>query len=82
MVLVSVSLILPVPLAAALLIPVTAARVQLNVVPVTELVAVYAKTEPEVAVAAKLLVNAGMGFGAAIPLPDGLVHPFNVCVTV
>jgi hypothetical protein len=38
--------------------------------------------EPEVAVAVKLLVKAGIGFGAATPLPDGLVHPFNVCVTV
>jgi len=24
----------------------------------------------------------GIDFGAAVPLPDGLVHPFTVCVTV
>ena len=24
----------------------------------------------------------GIAFGAATPLPDGLVHPFSVCVTV
>ena len=39
-VLINASLILPVPLAAELLIPVTAARVQANVVPVVLLVAV------------------------------------------
>jgi len=30
----------------------------------------------------RLLVNAGIDFGAAIPLPAGLVHPFTVCLTV
>ena len=39
-VLINASLTLPVPLAAALLIPVTAARVHANVVPVVLLVAV------------------------------------------
>ena len=37
---------------------------------------------PLVAVAVRLLVNVGVGLGAAVPLPTGLVHPFTVCVTV
>ena len=79
---VSVSAMAPVPLPAALLIPVTAARVQLNVVPATVLVGVYANAVPLVAVAVRLLVNAGVGLGAAVPLADGLVQPFTVCLTV
>ena len=34
------------------------------------------------AVPVRLLVNAGVGLGAAVPLAAGLVHPFIVCVTV
>ena len=34
------------------------------------------------AVADRLLDNTGVGFGAAVPLPAGLVQPFTVCVTV
>ena len=37
---------------------------------------------PLVAVAERLLDNAGVGFGAAVPLPLGLAHPFTVCLTV
>ena len=74
----SVSFTSPFPLAPALLIPVTAARLQVNVVPVSVLVGVYAKVVPVVMVAAKLLVNAGIDLGAATPLPEGLLHPFTV----
>jgi len=35
-----------------------------------------------VAVLVRLLVNAGVGLGAAVRLAAGLVHPFTVCVTV
>ena len=69
---------MPDPLPAALLIPATAARVQLKVVPLTELAGVYVNSEPLVAVPAKLLVNAGIGLGAAVPLAAGLVQPFTV----
>ena len=34
------------------------------------------------AVADRLLDNTGVGFGAVVPLPAGLVQPFTVCVTV
>ena len=37
---------------------------------------------PLVAVPVRLLVKAGVGLGAAVPLAAGLVHPFIVCVTV
>ena len=37
---------------------------------------------PLVAAADRLLDNTGVGFGAAVPLPAGLVQPFTVCVTV
>lgn len=37
---------------------------------------------PLVAVADKLLDNAGVGLGAAVPAPLGLEHPFTVCFTV
>ena len=37
---------------------------------------------PLVAVAVRLLDKAGVGFGAAVPDPAGLVHPFTVWVTV
>ena len=39
------------------------------------------KEVPLVNVAVKLLVNDGVAFGAATPLPAGLVHPPTVCVT-
>ena len=77
-VLTNVSLMLPVPLAAALLIPVTAARLQANVVPVVALVAVYVNAVPLVVVAARLPDSAGITFGAATPLRVALVHPFTV----
>ena len=81
-VLTNVSLIFPVPLAAALLIPVTTALLHANVVPDVVLVAVYVNAVPLVAVAVRLLDNTGVVLGAAVPLPAKLVHPFNVCVTV
>ena len=65
-----------------MLIPATAARVQLKVVPATVLVGVYVNAVPLVAVADKLLDKTGEGFGAAVPLPAGPVQPFIVCVTV
>ena len=34
------------------------------------------------AVAVKLLVNAGIGFGAAVALANGLAQPVIVCLTV
>ena len=75
---ISVSAILPDPLAAALLIPLTAARLQVNVVPLTELAGVYVNDTPVLALPVKLLVNAGVGFGAVVPLAAGLVQPFTV----
>ena len=82
MVFTNVSFMLPVPLAAALLTPVTAARLQANVVPDVVLVAVYVKPVPLVAVAVKLLERTGIGFGAATPDPAKPAHPLRVCVTV
>ena len=69
---------LPVPFAAALLIPVTAARLQVNVVPGVVLVGVYVNAVPLVAVADKLLDKTGIAFGAATPLPAELVQLFSV----
>ena len=82
MVLINVSLILPEPLAAALLTPGTAARLQANVAPGVALVAIYVNAFPLVAVADKLLDNTGIELGAAEPLPAWLVQPSSVCVTV
>ena len=78
----SVSLILPVPVADPLLIPLTAALDQLNVVPATVLVAVYATDVPEVTVFVRLLLNVGVCFGAAVALAVGLVQPLIFCVSV
>lgn len=52
----------PVPLAAALLMPLTAARLHANVVPEVLLAAVYANGAPLVADDVKLLDNCGIGF--------------------
>ncbi len=78
----NVSFILPVPFVAALLIPVTAALLQANVVPEVVLVAVYVNALPLVVVAVKLLDRTGIGFGAATPDPAEPAHPLIVCVTV
>jgi hypothetical protein len=69
---------LPVPFAAALLIPVTDARLQVKVVPGMLLVGVYVNAIPLVAVADKLLDNTGIGFGAATALPAGPAQLLSV----
>ena len=60
-VLTSVSLIVPVPFTAELLIPATAARLHAYVVPDVPLVGVYVNAVPLVAVAVRLLDNSGIG---------------------
>ena len=60
-VLTSVSLIVPVPFAAELLIPATAERLHVNVVPDVLLVGVYINAVPLVAVSVRLLDNSGIG---------------------
>src|SRR5262245_33770285 len=52
----------PVPLAAALLMPATVARLQANVVPEVLLVALYVNGAPLVADEVKLLDSCGIGF--------------------
>ena len=81
-VLVNVSLIPFVPVAAALLIPVTAARLHANVVPEIALVGVYVNAFPVVTAAARLLDNTGTALGAAAALAALLLHPLTVLVTV
>ena len=71
----NVSLIFPVPLAAALLIPVTAARLHANVVPVVLLVAVYVKAVPLVAVAVRLLDSTGVGLTVNVAALEFTVAP-------
>ena len=82
MVLNNVSFTLPVPLAATLLIPATAARVQLNAVPGVILAAIYLTAVPLVAFADKEPDNTGFTFGAATALASALVQPLTVCLTV
>ena len=73
---------MPVPVAAELLIPVTAARLHANVVPVVTLVAVYVNGFPVVTAPARLLDNTGNTLGAATALAAGLVQVLTVLVTV
>lgn len=62
-VLVRVSLTLPAPEDAAWVIPGTAARDHVNVVPATGLVGVYANVAPlQIAAGVRVLLRAGIGF--------------------
>jgi hypothetical protein len=64
------------PLAAALFIPATNALDQLNVAPVTELVGVYVKGDPEqISAGANVLVRSGIGFTRTVTFWV-LEHPF------
>src|SRR6185295_15533978 len=74
----NVSLIFPVPLAAALLIPVTVARLHANVVPVVLLVAVYVKAVPLVAFAVRLLDSTGVGLTVNVAALEFTVAPVFV----
>ena len=69
---------LPVPVAATLLIPVTAARLHPKLVPVVLLLAAYENATPLVAVAVRLLDSTGITLGAATLLPAGLTQPLTV----
>ena len=80
-VLTNVSEIPPVPFATVLLIPVTDARLQANVVPKVVLAGLYVNAVPLTAVADGLLDKVGTVLGAATPEPPGLVQPLSVCVT-
>ena len=80
-VLIKVSEIVPAPLAAGLLIPVTDARLQLNVVPEVVLAGVYVNTVPLAALADRLPDKVAISLGAATPVPAKLVEPLIVCVT-
>ena len=80
-VLIKVSEIVPAPLAAGLLIPVTDARLQLNVVPEVVLAGVYVNTVPLAALADRLPDKVAISLGAATPVPAKLVEPLSVCVT-
>ena len=79
----NVSAILPVPLDAALLIPVTAALLHENIVPAVELVAVYENGVPLVAVAERLLDKTGIGLTVRaqhqnLPRPHCLSIPHGI----
>ena len=73
---------LAVPLAAILLMPAVAARLQANTVPAVLLEAVYVNAVPLAAVPDKLLDTTGVVFGAATALAVALEHPPTVCFTV
>ena len=72
----------PVPEAAGLLIPATAARVQANVTPVVPLVGVYENNVLlQMAGGVNELVSKGIGLTFTTTLyVDGLVHPLAVRV--
>ena len=85
MVFIRVSLTFPLPFAAALLIPVTAARLHANAVPVVLLVAVYVKREPLVTVAVRLLDSTGTGLTVSVAalefiVPTLFVHTARYCL--
>ena len=80
-----VSFIAPDPLAAGLLIPGTAARLQAKLVPVVPLAGVYVNTLLLATVAVKALVRVGIAFTvkvAALELtvPAVLVHTARYCL--
>ena len=78
----NVSSTFPVPVAAKLLIPATADRLQVNEVPGVVLVAKKVNGLPLLALVDRGMFNAGIGFGAATPMPSGLVQLLTVCLTV
>lgn len=83
MVLNNVSLIFPEPEFAALLIPATAALVQVKLVPARELVGVYENKELlHIVPGASELVNTGEGFIVIVNVRAGPVQPFAEAVTL
>ena len=74
----NVSSMFPLPVAAKLLIPETAARLHAKPVPGVVLVAKYVNGVPLLAVVESGMFSVGIGFGAAVALARALVQPFTV----